>query len=76
LLDPASKVDRREELAICVDRLQELKAAGYSSPLDPCPNDVGRDVDLMGEAAARAGFNIVCATDFYNEHLGATPAGW
>jgi len=70
LLDPASKVDRREELAICVDRLQELKAAGYSSLLDPCPNDVGRDVHLMGEAAARAGFNIVCATGFYNEHLG------
>ncbi|MBV9508762.1 MAG: hypothetical protein JO303_00595 [Caulobacteraceae bacterium] len=69
-LDPASKADRREELAICVDQLEALKAAGYTSLLDPCPNDVGRDVDLMGEAAARTGFNIICATGFYNEHLG------
>jgi len=46
----------------CVDRIEELKSAGFSSLLDPCPSDMGRDVDLMGEVAARTGFNIIFAT--------------
>jgi phosphotriesterase-related protein len=63
--------DRRELVAICVDRIEELKAAGYRSLVDPCPNDVGRDVDLMGEVSTITGFNIIAATGFYNEAMGA-----
>lgn len=63
--------DRRALVALCVDRIEELKAAGYRTLLDPCPNDVGRDVHLMREVAAITGFNIICATGLYTEALGA-----
>ncbi|MGE0386171.1 MAG: phosphotriesterase [Gammaproteobacteria bacterium] len=61
---------RREIVALCVDRIERLKAAGYASLLDPCPADLGRDVDLMAEVATRTGFNIVCSTGLYHESLG------
>lgn len=54
----------------CVDRIEELKDGGFSSLLDPCPSDLGRDVELYGEVAARTGFNILFATGVYNESLG------
>jgi phosphotriesterase-related protein len=63
----------REMAAVCLDKIQELKAAGFSTLLDPCPNDLGRDVALMAAVAARAGFNIVFATGLYHHHLGGAP---
>jgi phosphotriesterase-related protein len=62
--------DRRDLIALCVDQVEALKAAGFRSMVDPCPNDLGRDVDLMGEVAARTGFNIIAATGFYTDKLG------
>ena len=56
----------------CVDHIAELKTAGFSSLLDPCPNDLGRDVSLMAEVGSRAGFNIIFATGLYHHHLGGT----
>lgn len=60
----------REMTAVCVDKIAELKGAGFSSLLDPCPNDIGRDVPLMAEVAGRSGFNIIFATGLYHHHLG------
>jgi phosphotriesterase-related protein len=60
----------RDMVAICVDRIAELKDGGYSSLVDPCPNDLGRSVELTGEVAARTGFNIIFATGLYNEAVG------
>lgn len=40
--------------------------------LDPCPNDLGRDVELAAEVAARTGFHIVCATGLYTERQGGS----
>jgi phosphotriesterase-related protein len=65
--------DFRNMVAACVDRVQELQDGGFASLVDPCPNDVGRNVDLMGEVAARTGFNIIFATGLYNEHHGGSP---
>lgn len=62
--------DMGELVRICVDRIQELQDGGFSSLLDPCPMDIGRDVELYGEVAARTGFNILFSTGIYNEHLG------
>jgi len=62
----------RDLVEVCVDRIEELKSAGYRSLLDPCPNDMGRSVELMGEVAARTGFNIICTTGLYNEQEGAS----
>ena len=61
----------REMVEICVDRVEELKASGFRSLLDPCPNDMGRSVELMGEVAVRTGFNIICATGLYHETWGS-----
>lgn len=64
--------DFRNMVAACVDRVQELQAAGYSTLVDPCPSDLGRNVDLFGEVAALTGFNIVFAAGLYNEHFGGS----
>ena len=70
LVEPSSF---REMTAVCVDKIAELQGAGFSSLLDPCPNDIGRDVRLMAEVAARSNFNIIFATGLYNQHLGGYP---
>lgn len=62
--------NKADLVATCVDRIQELQDGGFSSLLDPCPSDLGRDVELYGEVASRTGFNILFATGIYNEHLG------
>ena len=64
---------RAEMLAVCVDRIEELKAAGVTALLDPCPNDLGRDVGFMAEVAARTGFQIICATGLYKQDEGGFP---
>ena len=61
---------RRALVALCIDRVEELKANGYQSMVDPCPNDLGRDLDLMREVSARTSFHIIAATGFYNETFG------
>lgn len=65
--------NRQEMLAICVDKVQAMQDHGVRSMLDPCPNDLGRDVTLAAEVAARTGFNIICATGLYKEDEGGVP---
>lgn len=60
---------RSDLIARCVDIIQELQANGFKSLLDPCPNDLGRDPDLMGEVASRTGFNILFATGLYEDFM-------
>jgi phosphotriesterase-related protein len=59
-----------DRYAICVDRIQELQALGFRTLVDPCPNDLGRDVELMAKVAQATGFQIVCATGLYKEAEG------
>jgi phosphotriesterase-related protein len=63
---------RAEMIATCVDKIAQLQERGVRSLLDPCPNDLGRDVELAAEVATRTGFHIVCATGLYTEHQGGT----
>ncbi len=65
--------DRDERFAICVDKIEEMKAAGFSSMLDPCPSDLGRDVEFIAEVAQKTGFQIVCATGLYKQSEGGLP---
>jgi len=62
-----------EEFSICVDKIQELQALGYSSLLDPCPNDLGRDVELAAKVAQKTGFQIILATGLYKQAEGGVP---
>ncbi|MCP4907336.1 MAG: hypothetical protein GY910_20350 [bacterium] len=62
-----------DEIAICVDRIQELQELGYRSLIDPCPNDLGRDVELAAKVAQRTGFQIILATGLYKQAEGGVP---
>lgn len=64
---------RDEMLQICIDKVASMQALGVQSMLDPCPNDLGRDVELAAEVSARTGFNIVCATGLYKQDEGGVP---
>jgi len=61
---------RDEIVAVCIDKIQSMQALGIQSMLDPCPNDLGRDVRLAAEVSARTGFNIICATGLYKQDEG------
>jgi len=63
---------REEMVAVCVDRIGQLQDRGVKSMLDPCPNDIGRDVELAAEVASKTGFQIICATGLYHEHMGGS----
>ncbi len=68
----ANKKSRREMLAACVDKIQALQAHGVNCLVDPCPNDLGRDVEFMAEVSSLTGFYIVCATGLYKENEGGS----
>jgi len=63
-------LSRADMRAVCIDRIAELQDLGYSSLLDTCPSDLGRDVELMVEVAEATGFNIICATGLYRQEGG------
>jgi len=65
--------DAHERFARCVDRIEELKSLGFTSMLDPCPSDLGRDVELMAKVAQQTGFQIICATGLYKQGEGGHP---
>ena len=64
---------RDERVARCIDRIQEIQDLGFSSLLDPCPSDLGRDVELMAAVAQKTGFQIICATGLYKQSEGGFP---
>ncbi|MBV9995352.1 MAG: hypothetical protein JO127_09070 [Caulobacteraceae bacterium] len=67
----APRLSREAVIEACVERIEELQAGGFSSLLDPCPNDLGRDPELYAEVAARTGFNILFTTGLYHERAGS-----
>lgn len=70
--DSAFPFDRKEATRICVDALEKVKAQGVKTFVDPCPNDLGRDVEFMAECAQKTGVNVICATGYYKEDLGGS----
>ncbi len=53
-------------------RMQELRGFGVATFLDPCPMDLGRDVEFMAEVAERSGMRIICTTGAYKQNEGLT----
>jgi phosphotriesterase-related protein len=68
----APRFVRAEALARGVDTLQALRDLGVATLVDPCPMDLGRDVEFMAEVSQRSGVRIVCATGAYKEDEGLT----
>jgi phosphotriesterase-related protein len=50
--------------------LQELKALGVSTFVDPAPMDIGRDPEYMAEASSRSGMTIIASTGLYHHEFG------
>jgi phosphotriesterase-related protein len=71
--DAVARFDRGEAKRLCVDRMLELKSLGVSALVDPCPIDLGRDVEFAAEVAQAAGVHVICATGLYKEESGAAP---
>ena len=61
---------RAEMIAVCEDRVAEMRDHGVKSMIDPCPSDLGRDVELLREVSSRTGLQVVCATGLYKEDQG------
>jgi phosphotriesterase-related protein len=68
----APKFDRKTALKNSIERIKEARDAGLRSFVDPCPMDIGRDVQFMAEVSQATGVNIICATGLYKEDLGNT----
>ena len=66
----APKYIRSEAMAHAVDRLQELRSHDCRTIIDPCPMDLGRDVEFVAEAAQKSGVNIIVATGVFSESDG------
>jgi phosphotriesterase-related protein len=64
------KFKRDEAAARVVDMFQRLHDYGVRTVVDPCPMDLGRDVELCATVAQKAGINLVCATGMYVEAMG------
>ncbi len=64
---------RAEMMAVAIDKIQAMQDRGIQSMVDPCPNDLGRDVVFSAELSQATGFNIVCATGLYKEDEGGKP---
>jgi phosphotriesterase-related protein len=66
-------LNREEMMSLCLDKIGQMQARGIKSMVDPCPNDMGRDVKFMAEVADKTGLQIICATGLYHEHEGGAP---
>ncbi len=72
-MDGLAPTYTREEVRVrAIDKLQELQGHGVATYLDPCPVDLGRDVEFMAEVAQRSGMRVICATGAYKEDQGLT----
>src|SRR5262249_26061019 len=63
----APKFVRADLMARAVDQLQELQSYGCHTIVDPCPMDLGRDVEFVAEVAQKSGTRIVVCTGVYTD---------
>ncbi len=68
----APKFKRDEAMVRAVDQMQELQGHGVGTFLDPCPMDLGRDVEFLAELSQKSGMRIICTTGMYFEAEGNT----
>jgi phosphotriesterase-related protein len=61
---------RSEAIERAVDAFQQLHAYGVTTVIDPCPMDLGRDVEFIAEVGQKSGVTLICATGAYVESMG------
>ena len=64
--------DRAEAVERVVAAFAELHDHGVTTVIDPCPMDLGRDVEMIAAVSQRSGIDIICATGAYFEEMGIT----
>jgi phosphotriesterase-related protein len=69
--DSTVRYDREAALRLVTDKVKELRDLGLETFVDPCPMDLGRDVEFMAEVSHRTGVRVICATGLYTHTLGA-----
>jgi len=69
--DSTVHFDRAGALAHVTGQVKELRDLGLETFVDPCPMDLGRDVEFMAEVSHRCGVRVICATGLYTHQLGA-----
>lgn len=70
-LDTRQPTFKRQEAMVRVcAAFDQLKDYGVETVVDPCPNDLGRDVEFIAEVSQRTGINLICATGLYYEKAG------
>ena len=55
----APRFDRASALGRTVDRLKELRSFGVETFVDPCPIDLGRDVEFAADVSQASGATSV-----------------
>ncbi|HVU02638.1 MAG TPA: hypothetical protein VHE30_12840 [Polyangiaceae bacterium] len=68
----APRFEREEALSRAVDKMHELAELGVKTVLDPCPMDLGRDVEFMAAVSDRSKMRIICTTGAYKQNEGLT----
>ena len=68
----APRFDCAEAMARAIDQMQQLRDLGVGTFVDPCPMDLGRDVEFLAELSQKSGLQIVCTTGAYFEAEGIT----
>lgn len=68
----APRFKREDGMLRAIDQMQELHDVGVSTFVDPCPMDLGRDVEFLAELSQRSGMRIICTTGAYFEAEGNT----
>lgn len=63
---------RHDMLQIAKEKVAEMQSVGIRAMVDPCPSDLGRDIEFCAEVSQATGFPIVAAAGLYNESSGAT----
>jgi phosphotriesterase-related protein len=61
---------RRDALLQAVEAFQRLHDYGVRTVIDPCPSDLGRDVEFNAEVSQRSGVTLICTTGVYTEAFG------
>ena len=73
--DSSIAFDRPAFISAATRRLEPLLSHGVTTIVDPCPIEVGRNVELMAEVSERTHINFICTTGFYMEKFGL-PVYW
>ena len=61
---------RADAISRVVDAFQQLHAYGVRTVVDPCPTDLGRDVEFNAKVSQRSGVTLICTTGVYTEAFG------